>query len=126
MAKFAHANHLRNPDSTRTAATQVRLLSTYAFGDSFATVNTNTLATIAVSSADFSWSAVGNDQRLTAAAKSGTASASTSGSPNLHIAYVDATNSLVLWVTDETTDQPITSGNPVSIPSATYTCSQPT
>jgi hypothetical protein len=32
----------------------------------------------------------------------------------------------VLWVTDETSDQAITSGNTVNFPQLTYTSNQPT
>ena len=45
---------------------------------------------------------------------------------DLHFCFVDTTNSKVLWVTDETTDQTITSGNPVTFPSLVYTANQPT
>jgi hypothetical protein len=46
-------------------------------------------------------------------------------SDNLHIAFTD-NSSKVLYVTDETGNQPITSGNTVNFPSLTYTNGQPT
>jgi hypothetical protein len=62
---------------------------------------------------------------LTVAARSGTASANSGIAPDLHIAFTDNA-SKVLLVTDETTDQVVTSGNTVNFPSLTYTSSQPT
>lgn len=45
---------------------------------------------------------------------------------NLHLAFVDSANSKVLLVTDETSNQVITSGNPLTFPSIVYTAQQPT
>lgn len=44
---------------------------------------------------------------------------------DLHIAFVDSTNSKVLWVTDETSNQVVTAGNTVNFPSLVYTANQP-
>lgn len=127
MPKFAHQDVLDGGlNAIRDNVTQVRLLSAYTFGDSFATVNTNTLATAAMVSGDFTISSSGNNRRVTAASKTATAAASAGGTPNLHVAYVNQTTSKVLWVTDETSDQPITSGNPVTFPAAVYEQGQPT
>lgn len=45
-------------------------------------------------------------------------------SDDLHVAFTDGA-AKVLWVTDETSNQPITSGNPINFPQLTYTNSQP-
>lgn len=47
--------------------------------------------------------------------------------PDLHIAFTDGA-AAVIWVTDETTDQPITAGNVINFPLANITCTsnQPT
>lgn len=46
---------------------------------------------------------------------------------NMHIAFLDTTTSKVLYVTEESSDQAITSGNPVQFNSnPTYTANQPT
>lgn len=45
-------------------------------------------------------------------------------SDNLHIAFTDG-SAKVLYVTDETSNQPITSGNPVNFPSLAYASNQP-
>ena len=104
------------------------LLKAYAAGDSYATVNaTNNIAEVAVATGDFTLSNGASSSRvMTAAAKSGVnATANSGASPDLHIAYIDTTNSIVYWVTDETSNQVVTSGNPVNIPSVTYTKNQP-
>ena len=50
--------------------------------------------------------------------------ANSGAAPDLHIAFTDST-SKVLLVTDETTDQVVTSGNTVNFPILTYTSAQP-
>lgn len=127
MAKFAHSDVLDGGlNAIKNNATKMLLLSAYAFGDSYATVTGNKLAEVAMTSADFTLASSGNNRTLTSATKSANATAGASGSPDLHVAFVDATNSKVLWVTDETSNQPITSGNPVDFPAFTYTGQQPT
>lgn len=124
MAKFAHANVLQNgPAYIKANANKMMLVSAYTVGDSLATCNSNKLAEVTMASGDYTFSASGSDQVLTTATKTGTATA-TAASPNLHFVFHDGTN--VLWVTDETTDQPITSGNPVDFPALPYTAKQPT
>lgn len=44
---------------------------------------------------------------------------------DLYIAFVDTVNSKVLWVTDETSNQVVTAGNPVNFPVLVYTAQQP-
>jgi hypothetical protein len=45
---------------------------------------------------------------------------------NLHVAIVDSTGSAVLFVTDESSDQQVTSGNTFNVPAWTFTANQPT
>lgn len=127
MAKFVHSDTLDNGlNAIKTGAIRMLLLSAYTAGDTFATVTANTLATVTMANADFTLASSGNNRTLTTAAgKSATASATASGTPDLHIAFTDNV-SKVLWVTDETSNQPITSGNTVNFPSVTYTSNQPT
>lgn len=126
MAKWAHADVLDNGlNAIKTGAIRMLLISSYTAGDSYATVVANKLAEVTMANADFTLSSSGNNRQLqTAAGKSASATA-TAASPNLHIAFTDNV-SKVLWVTDETTDQPITSGNTVNFPQVTYTSNQPT
>jgi hypothetical protein len=46
-------------------------------------------------------------------------------SDDLHIAFTDG-SAKVLWVTDETSNQVVTSGNTVNFPALSYTSNQPT
>jgi hypothetical protein len=126
MAKYAHADVLDGGlNAIKNGATRMLLLKAYAAGDSYATVAGNAICTIAMVSGDYTLSGADNAPRiLTVAAKSGTASASSGASPNLHIAFTDNV-SKVLWVTDETSDQVVTSGNTINFPSLTYTSNQP-
>jgi len=134
MAKWAHATLLDNGPQiivTR-AATAGRIkehvIKAYTAGDSYSTVvTTNSVGNVDLAAADVPLSgAAGASRTMTVASKTGTnASASSGASPNLHLAIVDTTTSEVLLVTDETTDQVITSGNPLTFPSWTYAVGQP-
>lgn len=127
MTKWAHADTLDNgPGSIKTGATKMILVSAYSAGDSYATVQANKLAEVTMASGDFTLSASASNRLLTTAAgKSAVASAGATGTPDLHIAFTDG-SSKVLWVTDETSNQAITSGNTVNFPQLTYTSNQPT
>ena len=127
MAKYVHADVLDGGlNAIKNGAIRMLLLKAYAAGDSYATVTTNTICSVTVASADFTLSGADGAARVcTVAAKSGTASANSGASPDLHIAFTDNV-SKVLLVTDETSDQVVTSGNTVNFPSLTYTSSQPT
>jgi hypothetical protein len=126
MAKYAHADVLDGGlNGIKTVATKMLLLKAYAAADSYATVTGNAICTVTMVSGDYTLSGADNAPRvLTVAAKSGTASANSGATPNLHIAFTDG-SAKVLWVTDETSDQVVTSGNTVNFPSITYTSSQP-
>jgi len=126
MTKYAHADVLDGGlNAIKNGASRMLLLKAYAAADSYATVTGNAICAITMASSDYTLSGADNAPRvLTVAAKSGTASASSGASPNLHIAFTDNV-SKVLWVTDETSDQVVTSGNTVNFPSLTYTSSQP-
>lgn len=126
MPKWVHADVLDGGlNAIKTGASKMLLISAYSAADSYATVTGNQLAEVAMVSGDYTLSSSGSNRVLTTAAgKSATASAS-SATPNLHIAFTDGA-SKVLWVTDETSDQAITSGNTVNFPQLTYTSNQPT
>lgn len=60
----------------------------------------------------------GGGREIVVAAKSGTLQATLSAGNDLHIAIYDASApGTLVCVTDETTDQALTSGNPMNIPS---------
>lgn len=127
MAKWVHSDVLDGGlNAIKNGAIVMMLIKAYAAGDSYATVTGNKLAEAAMLPADFVLSSSGNNRVVTTAAgKSGTATASSIAGDNLHIAFTDGL-AKVLWVTDETTDQVITTGNPVDFPQLTYTSNQPT
>jgi hypothetical protein len=127
MAKYAHVDVLDGGlNAIKNNSLRMLLLKTYAAGDSYATVSGNAICTVAMAGDDFTLSGADGAARvLTTAAKSGTATASSGTAPDLHIAFTDNTGR-VLWVTDETSDQIVTSGNTINFPSLTYTSSQPT
>lgn len=107
-------------------ANKMLLLNNYTALDSYTTVDAAKLCEVTMAPTDFVITGADGAARvLTTAAKTGTASAPSS-TPDLHIAFVDTVNSDVLWVTDETSDQAITSGNSIDFPAMTYTSSQPT
>lgn len=128
MPKYAHPDVLDNgPAYIKSNCNKVLLISGYAFGDSYATVNAAKLAEAALVNGDFAITNNVNDRRLASpTGKSGNATVSSGASPDLHIAFVDTVASKVLWVTDETSNQVITSGNPVDFPQVTYNSAQPT
>lgn len=105
----------------------LRLLKAYAAGDSYATVNaTNTIASIALAGGDFTLGNQGtNGREQVVAAKSGTASAGSGGTPDLHIAIVDTVGSVVLAVTDETSDRVILTSDPINVPTFSLLMNQP-
>lgn len=128
MAKYAHPDVLDNgPAYIKANCNKVALISSYAFGDSYATVNGRILAEATMASGDFTLATATNNRTLTTAAGKSDASANaTGGGATNHIVFVDTVNSKVLWVTEETSGQVITAGNPVTFPSLVYTAKQPT
>lgn len=124
MAKYAHADVLDGGlNALKNGANEMWLLSAYADADSYATVQAAKLAGVAMASGDYTLSGADNAPRvLTTAVKSATASASGTAAG---IAHVSTSTSKVLYVTDETTGQAVTSGNTVNFPAHTYTSGQP-
>lgn len=127
MAKYVHADVLDGGlNAIQNGAIRMLLIKSYTpVTDNYATVVANAICTVTMASGDYSIAgADGASRVLTIAAKSGTASADSGATPDLHIAFTDGT-SKVLLVTDETTDQVVTNGNTVNFPSLTYTSAQP-
>lgn len=128
MAKYAHPDVLdQGPNFIKTNCNKIALIGAYTFGATWATVNAAIIAEAAMVSGDFTLGTSGNNRTLTTAAgKSDTAANATGGSATNHLAFLDTVNSKVLWVTEETSGQSVTVGNPVSFPSLVYTAAQPT
>lgn len=127
MAKWVRSGVLDNGlNDIKNTATAMLLISAYSAGDSYATVVANKLAEASMTGTDYTLGSSGSSRTLTTAAgKTATATAAASGTPDLHIAFTDGASN-VIWVTDETTNQPITIGNVITFPSLVYTSNQPT
>jgi hypothetical protein len=134
MAKWANASVLDGgSDWVRTLAgtasrVKMHVIKAYSAGDSYSTVvTTNSCGSVDMVGGDFVQSGAAGAARVTTiGAKNITLNANSGVGPNLHIALVDSTGSAVLLVTDETSDQVLTSGNTFNVPSWTYTVGQPT
>jgi hypothetical protein len=125
MAKYAHPDVLDNgPAYIKANCDAMVVIDAYTFGDTYATVTGNVLALAAMTSTDFTLATATNDRTLTTATGKSDASANATGAAS-HIAFVDTVNSKVLWVTEETSGQIITAGNPVNFPSLVYAAKQP-
>jgi hypothetical protein len=133
MAKWVNSLVQDNGlNQIKTTATKMLLIKGYTLGDSYATVTngTNVVASADMVSGDFTLAGAAGAPRTlttpTAGTKSGTALVSTvNGVDDLHFAFTNGTDT-VLWVTDETSNQSITTGNTVNFPQLVYTSNQPT
>lgn len=126
MPKWAHQDVLDGGlNAIKTSATKQLLLKAYAAGDSYATVLANALSEAAMASGDFTLSSNGSNRVLTTAAgKSANATADSGVGPDLHIAFTDGA-AKVLYVTDETSNRVVITGDPCNFPVLTYTANQP-
>lgn len=128
MPRYAHPDVLDNGLAyIKTNCNKLALISAYTIGDSYAVVSAAILADAVMAPADFTLASSGLDRTLTpASGKSDAAANASGGGANMHIAYLDTLTSKVLLVTEETSDQAITAGNPVTFPGPVYTARQPT
>ena len=131
MSRYAHPDVLDNgPAYIKANCNKVILLTAYT--SAFATANgANKIAEAALVTGDFALSgADGAARTLTATLtgkSAGNALQALADGTGMHLAFVDTVTSKVLLVTDESSDQPITSGNPVQLNSnPTYISNQPT
>lgn len=121
MAKFAHPDVLDNgPAYIKANCNKIAVISAYTFGATYATVNAAILAEATMTTTDFTLGSSGNDRTLTSASGKQDTSANATGAAS-HFAFLDTATSKVLWVTEETTGQTVTTGNPVNFPSLVYT-----
>ena len=105
-------------------AAHVWLLDNYIQGQDYATVEANKVGEAAVSDGDFTGPAPdGLNRKMNFNGKSGMASADSVVS-NLHVAIVSGSE--VLICTNETSNQAIYSGNPLTFSLFTITVNQPT
>lgn len=134
MAKWASASVLDGgPDLIRTLAgtasrVKLHVIKAYSAGDSYSTVvTTNSCGSVDLAAGDITTANNGSNRRTTIASKTiSSLSANSGAGPDLHIAIVDSTGTAVLLVTDETSNQVLTSGNSFTVPAWTYDVNQPT
>lgn len=131
MPRYAHSDVLDNgPAYIKTNCNKVILIDSYSA--TFATVNGSAkVAEATLVTGDFSLAGADGAARVLTAAISGkaggNAAKAVADGTNMHIAFVDTVASKVLYVTEESSNQPITLGNPVAFNSSpTYTSGQPT
>ena len=129
MAKWVRSGVLDNGlNDIKTVAVKMYLISAYTAGDTYAVVIASALnsAGVTMASADYTLATAGSNRTLTTASgKTGTATSTIAAAAgNLHIAFTDGIGSVV-WVTDETSEQAITSGNTINFPAPVYTSQQP-
>lgn len=125
MAFYAHPDVLDNGPAYITAnCDKMALLSAYTTSDTYATADGNILADVAMVSGDFTAGSSGADRTLTSASGKSDSAANATGNAS-HIAFLDTSTSKILWVTEETTGQSVTAGNPINFPQLTYTAKQP-
>lgn len=131
MSRYAHSDVLDNgPAYIKANCDKVILTDVYSAV--YATVNTTAkVAEAALVTGDFAIAGVDGAARVltaTLTAKSaGNALIAVVDGTNMHLAFVDTVNSKVLYVTEESSNQAITLGNPITLNSnPTYTSGQPT
>lgn len=127
MAKYNHPDVLDNGLALiKTNTQRVALISNYASGDAYATVTGRIIAAAATTASDFTLADQGTlGRKVTSTAKAPVATATSLVTDDLHFALLDDTNSRVLAVTDETSNQIVTTGNTVNIPALVFNFNQP-
>ena len=130
MTKYAHSDTLDNgPGYVKTNCNKVIL--TNAYTNIYATANTTAkVAEAALVTGDFALSGVDGAARVLTATLTGKAGGNAliavADGTNMHLVFVDTVASKVLYVTEESSNQAITAGNPVTFNSnPTYTSGQP-
>lgn len=128
VPRHAHPDLIDNGCAyLKATAARILLVSAYTKNDSYTTVLANRLAEATISSADFgALSSSGDDRVCPFNGKAGaTATATVAAGSDLAFAFVAADNR-VLYVTDETTNMAVTSGNTINFPALSYTSKYPT
>lgn len=130
MARYAHPDVLDNgPAYIKNNCNKVILLDAYTSNYSVANT-TAKVAEAALVTGDFAIAGADGAARVLTATLTGKAGGNAIigvVGTGAHIAFVDTVNSKVLYVTEESSDQNITVGNPITFNSnPTYSSNQPT
>ncbi len=131
MPRYAHTDVLDNgPAYIKTNCNKVILIDAYS--STYATVNGSAkVAEAALVTGDFAIAGADGAARVLTATltgkSGGNALKAVVDGTGMHLAFVDTATSKVLYVTEESSDQSITNGNPIQFNSnPTYTAGQPT
>lgn len=131
MSRYAHVNLLdQGPKYLKDNCDKVILISAYS--SAYATVNgANKVAEATLVTGDFAIAGADGAARVLTATLTGksmgNALQAVADGTGMHLAFVKTGTSEVIYVTEESSDQAITSGNPVQLNSnPTYTSNQPT
>lgn len=118
MAKYVHPDIFdKGLEEVVNNCDAMMLIDSYTPGDSYAIIESRSVCDVIMAGGDFTLQTFGTDEReIEVAAKSGTAKADSPLTPDLHVALMDGVNSRVLVVANETSDQPVSIGNPVDFP----------
>lgn len=101
-------------------ANEVRLVNGYTAGDTYATVDTNSVAAATgLTSGSFTKTSIANGRQVRLASGTAMGNATANASGNLHYAAVKTSTTEVIGVID-CPDQAITSGNPVTSGNVDY------
>lgn len=121
MTTWAHSKVLsQGLNYIKTSADKVVAIKNYTAGDSYGAVTAagNILAEAATVNGDYTIGAPSTGSSLTSPSGK-TATAGAAGTPT-HIGFLNSVGSEVLWVTNETSGLPISSGDTVTFPQLTY------
>lgn len=131
MSRYAHVNLLdQGPKYLKDNCDKVILINAYS--SVYATVNgANKVAEATLVTGDFAIAGADGAARVLTATLTGksmgNALMTVADGTGMHLAFVKTGTSEVIYVTEESSDQAITSGNPVQLNSnPTYTSNQPT
>lgn len=127
MPRYAHPDTLDNGLAhIRANCNKLALISGYAVGDSYATVNAAILAEAAMAPADFTLGTSGSNRTLTTASGKSDPSANASGSgTTMHVAFLDTVGLRVLSVTPAPDNVTFAAGTPVAFGQIVLTARQP-
>jgi hypothetical protein len=127
IARHAHPDLLDNGCAyLKATASRILLVPNYVKNASYASVEASKLAEAAITAADFgAITSVGDNRRCTFNGKAGSTATATITGADLAFAFVSSDNR-VLYVTDESTDMPVTAGNTINFPALSYTSNYPT
>lgn len=111
-----------------TNTVKLHVLKAYTTSDVYNTAkNTNSVGSVTLATGDLTLADQGTlGRQVTISSKTITASADSGTNPDLHIAILDETESKILLVTDETSNQQIANGNTLNIPTWSAKMNQPT